>query len=274
MNSFDFCVMIEDEERYDQIMAAVFGRQDLIQKTVMIRHLYQTTERLRQEVQFQMNFMEQYFDEMVNSGLYQLLTDHDEEPIRRSPTPPIRTDDESPILPEPDLGDSITNEIMQHAEPSIIVAETIARQLDLGSPITISDSLSAKTVPISPTSTLIDSRPSSPEFSTRTGLPRTDFSPPNRFIDNVNISQFTIPLIARERRYLNETLGGTRFNPIIVEESDSEEDDESSYHTASSDIYCYNCEGKGHLYVNCAHYACEHCGMFAPGHRVSDCWYR
>src|SRR5277367_192207 len=68
MNLFDFCVMMEDDEQYDQIMAAVFGREDLIQKVTMIRHIHRTNERLRQEIQFQMNFMEQQFGEMINSG--------------------------------------------------------------------------------------------------------------------------------------------------------------------------------------------------------------
>jgi hypothetical protein len=75
---------------------------------------------------------------------------------------------------------------------------------------------------------------------------------------------------------------GTIGNPIVV--SNDEDDIESllscpSYHEARSTfttptlqlLHCQDCTDRCHQYFDCLQYICDHCLMFAPHHRVSNC---
>ena len=50
---YRFDELIDLPEDYDRIQAALFGRHDLMIKTIMYKHLHDTTEQLWNEVQRQ-----------------------------------------------------------------------------------------------------------------------------------------------------------------------------------------------------------------------------
>ena len=70
------------------------------------------------------------------------------------------------------------------------------------------------------------------------------------------------PRQSRQQTPLQSSPIGSQENPILVEESN---DDTMS---------CNVCRSWGHEWINCHEYQCEYCGVFGPGHTLSDCYYR
>ena len=78
---YRFDKLIDSPEEYERIQIALFGRYDLSVKTMMYKHIHETTERLRDGVHRQSVRAVQLFDEMVNTGLHQQLGDIGREPL-------------------------------------------------------------------------------------------------------------------------------------------------------------------------------------------------
>ena len=58
----------------------LFGRHDLTLKTMMYKHIHETTKQLREELHQQSVTAVRLFDKMVNAGLLQQLGELGREP--------------------------------------------------------------------------------------------------------------------------------------------------------------------------------------------------
>ena len=210
----DFVELIENPEDYDRIQTALFGRHDLMIKTMMVRHIQETRERLRMEIQRQWTIAEQLFDEMVNTGLHQQLGDVGREPV-------------------------------------VIVEQEEIHVID-----NIDDPLPPYRRTPSPEVPLITRRRSTSPPPEECSLPTHE-----ALLEEV-CGQATLYEVANR--------GDTRQNPILVDDRDDEDENSIS----PTDLYCYKCNSTGHSYYDCRHYMCDNCYVHAPGHPVSDCYYR
>lgn len=80
IDAYQYAELIHDPEDYDRVQVELFGRYDLMMKTIMFKHVYETIGQLRKELQRQWTVATSLFDEMANSGLHQELGDMGREP--------------------------------------------------------------------------------------------------------------------------------------------------------------------------------------------------
>ena len=80
INVYGFNDLIDMPEGYEGIQIMLFGQHDLTLKTMMYKHIHETTKRLQEELRQQSVTAVQLFDEMVNKGLHQQLGDLGREP--------------------------------------------------------------------------------------------------------------------------------------------------------------------------------------------------
>ena len=70
---FEYLRQFENDDLYEELMVAVFGRQDLIMKTNEIKHLAKLVQRLQDEANEQQDYMLEIFNTMKNEGLDRIL---------------------------------------------------------------------------------------------------------------------------------------------------------------------------------------------------------
>ena len=77
---YGFDDLIDLPEDYERVQIMLFGRNDLTLKTMMYKHIHETTKRLREELHQQSVTAVRLFDDMVNTGLLQQLGELGREP--------------------------------------------------------------------------------------------------------------------------------------------------------------------------------------------------
>ena len=77
---YGFDDLIDLPEDYERVQIMLFGRNDLTLKTMMYKHIHETTKRLREELRQQSVTAVRLFDDMVNTGLLQQLGELGREP--------------------------------------------------------------------------------------------------------------------------------------------------------------------------------------------------
>ena len=92
-----FAELVDNPDKYERVQAELFGRYDLVVKTIMFRHVYETIGQLRKEVRRQWTVAEDLFDEMARTGLHHELGD-----IGRGPVIPFEPE-QIEILEQEDL---------------------------------------------------------------------------------------------------------------------------------------------------------------------------
>ena len=210
----------------------------------MLRYIFDTSAALMDEFRRQRDIANEIFTKMERGGLHALLEDigrtPNRSPIQEEEPLPVYRQTPSPIYPIP-----VPLPTTRRSSPDHEPRHMDGRSL---SPI----------IPIAePTST-----------SPRTILPGSDLLTDDIFNSHEDLEQ-------QEQHYAMATLGGTRLNPvIIVEESDSESDDDT-FVTAPTTLgsQCWICLERGHSHFDCPLYLCDHCNMYAPGHNLADCFY-
>ena len=70
---FEYLRQFENDDLYEELMVAVFGRQDLIMKTNEMKHLAKLVQRLQDEANEQQDYMLEIFNTMKNEGLDRIL---------------------------------------------------------------------------------------------------------------------------------------------------------------------------------------------------------
>ena len=70
---FEYLRQFENDDLYEELMVAVFGRQDLIMKTNEMKHLAKLVQRLQDEANEQQDYMLEIFNSMKNEGLDRIL---------------------------------------------------------------------------------------------------------------------------------------------------------------------------------------------------------
>ena len=70
---FDFLGRFENDDVYEDLMVALFKRQDLMTKTAKLKNLAGIVERLQDEANRQQEYMLEIFDSMEAAGLHNIL---------------------------------------------------------------------------------------------------------------------------------------------------------------------------------------------------------